>query len=431
MRRFILCGFGVLSSLCAQQRGSPKVFYCEPRSQSFTLPPNPIGVMQHIHCSNKYQRLEFMENYLISVEREEKNLGGLIQRTSCLPLLRVWKKTKDSLCLPIMKNFFKIVNGAMKRIFGEDLGRDENIEMFHERLSNFDDVDDREVEELSELFGNLENPDFFRIMRATDFFKEYESLDTVNALKKAMKDKYQDLDFDQVHRALSYTRILKEPVGIYERIYINHYQVEMAKQAQFQKLNFDPLDDVVAHLKKNSLLTRESIEILTRPENQDMDWKKVIEMIPYATKNMRPTSNQIVMIFDRKYQQYDMKLVDWVYERLEQLAPNNLKNVDWALENWLEYFANGLDLNKLDKIFVKCKGASNPILCFKLKKLSLKEPRNNGENSSNDESSNHGQGSEHADRTKMYFWYTKSCNVPVCVPRKYFWSISTSNTDFE
>jgi hypothetical protein len=241
--------------------------------------------MQYIRCGDKFQTANFYDQYLIDVVKNEKNYGGLEPRSSCPKFYNLWKKTKGFLCMP-GNSLKKIVNGAMERILGKNLGP-KNFEMFDEQLGyNMTDVDDREVEKLSEQFKNLEIPDFFRIMRATDFFKEHKGMRTEDALKEAMKKENQDLDFDQVFRALPYTRILMRPW-----FYSGYYQVEMAKQARFQKLNFDALDDVREILYKNSLLTNESIRLLTLPENQDMDWKKVVEMIPYAKMNKAVLDN--------------------------------------------------------------------------------------------------------------------------------------------
>jgi len=285
----------------------------------------------------------------------------------------------------------------MKRVFGRGIGRDENIEMFQEAVWNLDALrsEDEKLEEVVEQFEKLENPDFFRIWRAFEFFCQQEDMYFVNALKEAMKQKYQGMDFDQVHSALKYTEYLKK------HSFWDHSgcasQAQMAKEAQFQILNFDDLDFVRAKLYKSSLLNRKSVEMLTRPENQDMDWDKVVQMIPFSMKRYPAyfmdlietegiIGDRIDMIFDRKYQQLDMVLADFVYSSLEELDSNNTHEVvELALENWLRYFSNGLDVKKLEKICETCKETPEPLSCFRSKTLQFKETESIGDNASNDE----------------------------------------------
>jgi len=282
----------------------------------------------------------------------------------------------------------------MKRVFGRGIGRDENIEMFQEAVWNLDALrsEDEKLEEVVEQFEKLENPDFFRIWRAFEFFCQQEDMYFVNALKEAMKQKYQGMDFDQVHSALKYTEYLKK------HSFWDHSgcasQAQMAKEAQFQILNFDDLDFVRAKLYKSSLLNRKSVEMLTRPENQDMDWDKVVQMIPFAMKRHQAwfmdvndyIGDRIDMIFDRKYQELDMVLADFVHRRLEELDSSNTHEVvELALENWLQYFSNGLDVKKIRQICVTCKGTPEPLSCFRSKTLQFNETESTGGNSSNDE----------------------------------------------
>merc|ERR1712098_32911 len=228
--------------------------------------------------------------------------------------------------------------------------------------------------------------------RAYEFFLEHENMTFVNALKEAMKQKYQGMDFDQVHSALKYTEYLKE-FSLWH-LFGHPGPAQMAKEAQFQILNFDNLDFVRAKLYKNSLLNSKSVEMLTRPENQDMDWDKVVQMIPFAMKRHQAwfmdvndyIGDRIDMIFDRKYQELDMVLADFVHRRLEELDSSNTHElVELALENWLQYFSNGLDVKKIKQICVTCKETPEPLSCFRSKTLQFKGAESIGENASNDE----------------------------------------------
>lgn len=330
----------------------------------FPLPPASRFNMRVIACSNQWQRSAFMDKYLTEVEAKDKDMENVLPKSSCPKLYQLYREVTSTSCPREMQKLTKAVKGAMKRILGKELDRDENCEMFDETLGNLESIEDTEVLALSEQFQNLEKPDYFLTMRAAFFFKEHEGKTMLKALKQAMET-YQGVDFDQVERALSYTRILKEASGFSEWWNLDYYQVEMAKQGHLQHLNFDLLDDVARNLAKNFLLNRESLEILTDPKNQDMNWMRVIEMIPkvMAEKNLT-TSQRIYMIFDRNHQYNDPRRYEWLFDILENLKQGNPQNRELSREDWVQ--CDDLDFKKVNSIYSICRDQVNPLSCYKL-----------------------------------------------------------------
>jgi len=186
-------------------------------------------------------------------------------------------------------------------------------------------------------FKNLEKPDFFRIKKAADLFKKFKDLDTAKALKEALKPEYQKLDFDKVDRMMPYTFFVPKSKTT------KYYQI--ALDPKYQTIDFDKADFVRKHLKKYDLHHSFGIKELVKQKNQNLNWHKVIRMIPYAKDLTR--RGEIEEACKLEYQKLDFDKVDRMLPYAKTMTNHKYHQVKEALDQ--EY--QTLDFDTVDYIY--------------------------------------------------------------------------------